>query len=214
MNWSDIAPQGTAAWCNLWRQRYRSMPFSQHQSDTDAIMLGHATPEQYIINSTDLRRCLSGVEDTGSGVLEFGGWRGAMANAVLSEFPNLTGWTNYEICPSARFDAHCRDPRYELVVTDRFLWESPRPRSGRIFVSSHAIEHLTAEHLNLLFRWLPDSIRWMYLCAPIQDSTTDEKWQDYGGTHILEIGWEQVLELLLDFRLVESGQDFRWLQRI
>ena len=76
-----------------------------------------------------------------------------------------------------------------------------------------AIEHLTAEHLEKLFQWLPKSINWMYLCAPIQDSTTTEDWKDYGGTHILEIGWEQVLGLLPDFKLVDSGEQFRWLER-
>lgn len=215
MKWSDIAPQGTAAWCNQWRSRYREMPFHQHQSDTDAIMVGHAVPDVggLKIDSEDLTRCIGRTNWGAYDVLEFGGWGGAMAASVLSKFPELNSWTNYDICPSALLHRDCFDPRYECVVKDRFLWETPRPDKGDIFCSSHAIEHLSAEHLNLLFRWLPDSIKWMYLCAPIQDSTTTETWQDYGGTHILEIGWEQVLALLPDFELVERGEQFRWLKR-
>ena len=213
MNWSQIAPHGTAAWCNSWRSRYHEMPFAQHQADTDAIMLGHVTPEGHLIDSRDLRRCFSTINPSGRRVIEFGGWRGAMANAALNEFPWLAGWTNYDICPSAQVDSHCTDQRYECVVADDFLWRTPRPATGDIFASSHAIEHVTAEHLALLFAWLPDTIRWMYLCAPIPDSCTDNKWVDYGGTHILEIGWEQVLALLPDFRFVESGEQFRWIER-
>ncbi len=211
--WSEIAPQGTAAWCNEWRKRYRAMPFSQHQSDTDSIMLGHVTSEGHLIDSNDLRACLSQIDCTGLRVVELGGWRGAMANAVLAEFPQLAGWANYEICPSAHVDAHCSDARYRCYVSDRFIWQTPRTGIGDIFASSHAIEHLTAEHLALLFKWLPDSIRWMYLCAPIPGSCTDNLWQDYGGTHILEVGWEQVVAMLPDFEVVRSGEQFRWLQR-
>ncbi len=214
MKWSDIAQQGTAAWCNLWRKRYHTMPFSQHQSDTDSIMVGHATKDGHLINSIDLRNCLSTINTAGLRVLEFGGWRGAMAQSVLSEFPALSNWMNFDICPSAVIDSDCKDPRYECRVANTFLWETPRPPWGDIFASSHAIEHLTAEHLNLLFQWLPDSIKWMYLCAPIQDSTTTEEWKDYGGTHMLEIGWKEVLELLPDFRLVSQGEQFRWVERI
>ncbi len=215
MKWSDIAPQGTAAWCEEWRKRYRSMPFSQHQSDTDDIMVGHAKPDigGKMVDSRDLYRCISSLGYNDWDVLEFGGWRGAMAASVLSRLPMLGSWTNYDICPSAARDMDCNDLRYCCAIANRFLWETPRPTVGDIFCSSHAIEHLTAEHLNLLFRWLPDSIKWMYLCAPIQDSTTTEDWKDYGGTHILEVGWEQVLAMLPDFKLVDSGEQFRWLER-
>lgn len=215
MRWSDIAPEGTAEWCNQWRLRYRTMPFSQHQSDTNAIMLGHASPDKggKLIDSRDLCKCISSLNYEDWDVIEFGGWRGAMAASVLSEFPMLGNWTNYDICPSANVDSDCDDSRYAVFIPSKFIWETERPVSGDIFASSHAIEHLTAGHLNLLFRWLPDSIQWMYLCAPIQASTTEEKWQDYGGTHILEIGWEQVVELLPDFKVVDQGDQFRWLER-
>ncbi len=219
MKWSDIAPEGTAAWCNAWRERYRSMPFHQHQSDTDAIMMGHATPDVggNLIDSRDLRGCLAVTDYSdypdGVRVIEFGGWRGAMAASVLSQLPVISSWINFDICPSSLNEMDCHDPRYRCLVADKFLWEMPRPTQGDIFCSSHAIEHLSANHLNLLFRWLPDSIRWMYLCAPIQESTTDERWQDYGGTHILEMGWEQVLDLLPNFLLVDQGEQFRWLER-
>lgn len=215
MKWSDIAPQGTAAWCNEWRARYRSMPFHQHQSETDAIMVGHANPDVggYSIDSRDLRTCLASIDCQGTHVIEFGGWRGAMAASVLGSFPELGWWSNYELCPSAALERDCLDHRYELISRNGFLWDTRVPDSGDIFCSSHAIEHLTSDHLSLLFGWMPNSIQWMYLCAPIQDSTTNEKWQDYGGTHILEIGWEQVLELLPDFKLIAQGEQFRWLER-
>lgn len=178
-------------------------------------MVGHATPDLggKNIDSRDLRDCISSLNYEDWDVLEFGGWRGAMAASVLSEFPMLGSWTNYDICPSAMMDSDCSDPRYECKVMGDFLWETPSPKEADIFTSSHAIEHLTAEHLSLLFNWLPKSIDWMYLCAPIKDDCTDETWQDYGGTHILEIGWKQVVELLPDFQVLKSGEQFRWLGR-
>lgn len=213
MKWSDIAPDGTAAWCNAWRARYRTMPFSQHQSDTNLIMMAHDIPGGGQVDEHNLMDCLSSINCEGLRVVEFGGWRGSKANQALSRFP-LAGWSNYEICPSAQVDRHCQDPRYQCLVPDSFLWEAhPIPYAADIFVSSHAIEHLSAEHLEKLFHWLPDSIRWMYLCAPIQDSTTSETWEDYGGTHILEIGWEQVLNLLPEFRLLRGEGEYRWIER-
>lgn len=216
MKWSDIAPEGTAEWCNQWRYRYRFMPFWKHQADTDLIMRYHATPDVggKLIDAKDLNRCLQGIRFQNCHVIEFGGWRGAMAAAILRACPDPYLWSNYELCPSASIDRDCLDRRYELILRNDFLWDTPRPTSGDVFTSYHSIEHLTAEHLELLFRWLPDSIQWMYLCAPIQDSTTDEKWEDYGGTHILEIGWEQVVALLPDFKVAASGEQFRWLERI
>ena len=209
MNWSEIAPEGTAAWCNEWRKRYREQGFEEHQRDTDDILRAH--PKQSGFDFGAILVAISQIDPGPIRVLEFGGWRGEMAAGVLDLHSHellrarIDSWLNCEISSLAKEDVDCHDPRYYVHVPDSFLWETEKMKGPTFFVSSHSIEHLTKEHLGKLFDWLPSTIQHIWLQAPLPDDEENNKWENYGGTHILECGWKQVIEMLPDFELVYRG---------
>ena len=44
-------------------------------------------------------------------ILELGGGPGTFANMMLSEFPTIKNWTNYDLFD----DCDCKDPRYHHI---------------------------------------------------------------------------------------------------
>lgn len=166
MKWSDIAPEGTAAWCEQWRGKYRDMDYSAHQQANDAILGAHPNQAGYDAEAFDF--CIGGLDHSGGNlrVLEFGGWRGGLANHALSNFP-IKSWDNYEISRLALEDPECISSRYTCFVPHKFVWES-LALDAEIFVSSHAIEHISKEHLAKLFNWIPECVKHLWLQAPLR----------------------------------------------
>lgn len=195
-SWDEIAPKGTAAWCDAWRARYREMTYAEHQQAYDEILAAH--PRQAGFDSGALTECLDRIGKRAVKIFEFGGWRGGLAADILKGEIGVLSWINVEITPLAQEEVECDDPRYSVYVPSDFIWNimSDSRDVGNFFVSSHTIEHLTAEHLASLFRWLSSTVRYMFLQAPLPEDCTDNKWEGYGGTHILELGWKQIVNLL------------------
>lgn len=137
-------------------------------------------------------------------MLEFGGWRGHLAASALIRDRRIYEWVNFEISSLAK-DHQVRDNRYRVLVPNSFCWETPCAEGSNFFVTSHSVEHLSGKHTRLLFSWLPKSIEWMFLQIPLNESDSDRKWDGFGGTHINELGWTQIFELIPDFRLIWAG---------
>lgn len=211
--WNEIAPDGTAAYCDRWRANYRTMAYAEHQNAYDEILSAHPKQAGWDAEALIERMISIGAVHGPLKVLEFGGWRGGLAHEIFkaSDFMGTKGtfeiesWANVEITPLAHEEVECDDPRYSVFVPDRFLWELQMDFGANLFVSSHTIEHITAEHLEKLFRWLSPDIKYMFLQAPLPHSCINNTWEGYGGTHILEVGWIQVTEMLS-----RMGWDLRW----
>jgi hypothetical protein len=133
-------------------------------------------------------------------VLEIGGWRGELAAAVFVH--NQIGeWLNVEVLKDAELPGHNRGPWYRAWVPSDYIWRVGVPTGYDALVMSHTIEHMRAEELRQILAQFDGP--WVYLEAPLHEGG----WDGYGGTHILEIGWPQVDEMLaeLGYRKIHSS---------
>jgi len=75
-------------------------------------------------------------------------------------------------------------------------------------VLSHVIEHLRFRDVGKLVDMVAKKCNWIYVDAPIRLGMDGEDWKGYHGTHILEVGWGRIDELLelYGFRAVIGGQ--------
>jgi hypothetical protein len=131
----------------------------------------------------------------GSTVVEFGGWKGELAERCLNLHPEIERWVNFEVCDAAFQDTVVDSRRYfRGPGVNKFDWfcETEDLR-GDIFVSAHAIEHLADEHLFHLLH-AARKVPVLLLEAPLEPVEND--WRGYGGTHILRMGWRPIVELL------------------
>jgi hypothetical protein len=55
------------------------------------------------------------------------------------------------------------------------------------------IEHIKWRELVLLIHWIPENIKTILFEAPIAQSAENFDWTGHYSTHILEKGWEQVI---------------------
>lgn len=166
-----------------YRAGYRAgMPYSEHRVFYDRLALEH--PEQNYYSLTLAREFFQWCEpDT---VLELGGWDGGLAAEILPD-SGIRSWLNYEI---AKVPQVCTDLRYTRIVATNWLWEL-KLRPADAFVASHSLEHLTAEHLDMLL-WALDA-KFAYVDVPLFDVPHD--WNGSSTTHALELSIVQFDEM-------------------
>lgn len=146
-------------------------------------------------------------------VVEFGGLLGNMARVVLDKHGDkIKKWINYELQTHAIKKNQCSHRQYTAVVASRFCWELDLDDDFNVFVASHSIEHIKKDQLVLLLEKIKNA-KYIYLEAPISDDTehltpADNVNSFYGGrcgaTHILEIGFEQISNILKDYFVMEE----------
>lgn len=137
---------------------------------------------------------LSGKLETFS-VFEVGGWQGHMAAELLAEY-DIIEWVNYEVCQWAVDNSVCSDSRYLSMVPGDFPWNVALPEL-KVFITSHTLEHIKSEEVNKLFANLPDSFRFMAHALP-PNISADSDWADYGGSHILDCGIDEIDKFAID----------------
>lgn len=168
---------------NGWRERYDYMTFADHQA-FNAEVLTHYPAQQHF----DANACRNFLAARGNrlDVAELGGWDGALAKLMLEE-ARAASWDNYDITPGV--PQVCHHPDYEYVVLDRWPWR--RKVKADALVASHVLEHLKLDEVDkLLSAW---DCPHVYVDTPISRDGTS--WDDYAGTHILEAGSTELLEL-------------------
>ena len=181
---------------NDWRSAYSWMSYSDQQLFYSQVETEF--PQQANFSSEAALTFFRRVSPE-SRVIELGGWKGDLAAAVLTSplSDRVSSWTNYDICPTLGGKAVCKDPRYRLIVPMGWFWKTA-VQDAEVFVATHTIEHLSVKHLEALLvkvAKLP-SLQYIYLESPLPDSAVRNRWPDYFGSHILEVGWEQVTGLL------------------
>jgi len=103
---------------------------------------------------------------------------------VIGRHSEILSWRNYELI---RVQQSCIDKCYELCIVSKPLWEYASLRADS-FVATHAIEHIREHELEKLVSKLV--VKSCLIEAPLGDEP--KSWNDYQGTHILEVGWKGV----------------------
>jgi len=206
---------------DAWRERYDEMTYQEMKDFYNRVEMEH--PLQQAFNAEAFSRFLAYVINAIGpiAVLEIGGWKGELAHRILSK-TGVIKWHNYEICESAVRQTISLSPHisptewYRPIVPGDFVWNITLPEAS-VLVASHFIEHIKQRELAILIGNLPDTIQFVGLQAPIPEFGYDIDWAGYHGTHILEVGWKQVSDLLLRYRFMEISTlrdgDFRAFRR-
>lgn len=172
-----------------FRDDYPTMSFADKRAFYDWVAATY--PEQ---RYADVKRALNAFSLIAGGhldVIELGGWDGALAASVMRTTGDIRSWTNYDLVAVPQ---ECDYRGYHLKVLNDDLWSLDRVDAD-VFVSTHTIEHLSAEELAKLFRWLMPEF--VYLEAPLP-MVGPVSWRGVEAAHVLELGWDGVEKLLID----------------
>lgn len=170
---------------DAYRAAYDLMSWDDQRAFYDRVWDQHPVQLHY-----DAEACARFLEATRPAtVMEIGGWRGELAGEMLARYDWIGSWHNREVCAGAATNPATDDPRYRANVPTTWPWHVPL--RAEAFVASHTIEHMNARQLDELFR--ATSARAMFLASPLTDDGQD--WAGYGGSHVLTIGWRDVIAL-------------------
>lgn len=126
-------------------------------------------------------------------VVEVGGWTGDAAAAMLTTYPEIQSWRNYELCQQAIGAPATDDARYFGVWPEDWVWNLDAPEADTA-VLAHVIEHMRAEQVGRLAGWISKAgVRRVYVEAPIWDEP--RSWRRSKSFHILEAGWNQIIPM-------------------
>lgn len=177
---------------DTWRHSYDSMSYEDHRKAYSELW--DLYPVQQHFDAAACSEFLDRARPVN--VLEVGGWNGELASLVLPTHPSIEGWLNAEICDEAVDATVCFDHRYHAVVPDKFIWEIVAPTDYDTLVMSHSAEHMRWDQLRALFAAVKPSA--VYLAMPLPEDGDNPDWKGYDGTHILEVGWNTINEVLGD----------------
>ncbi len=177
-----------------WRQSYDSMPYAEHVARYDEVWREY--PLQSCVDIEAAQSFFAEIDEPVHRVLEIGGWTGLTAGAILSGIPDIKEWMNVEICQGAADHPATTHPAYRAVVLDDWLWNKPPAFFTRfeILFASHVFEHMTGDNIKKLLGKI-GNVRHLYIDAPLPWEGNSD-WYRYPGTHVLEWGWEQLLDVL------------------
>lgn len=170
---------------DAWRNAYPTLTYAEQQAFHSDLYAQH--PNQRHYNERLVAAAIKRVQPTT--VIELGGWDGELAHAMLNQYPTIEEWTNVEVCREAARAGDGINPRYHAPILNDWYWT--HTWEADLFIASHTIEHLTAEHLDRTIA--ATKAQALFLDAPLQDEGLT--WRGSTTTHILNIGWRDVTQL-------------------
>lgn len=196
---------------DAYRAQYDSLSYAEHQAFYDKVWDYHPVQVHY----SGLGLASFFFDDQARHVVEVGGWRGEAAAATLAAHPSIASWRNFEICCGAASDPVVEDSRYRAISPPIWVWRTP-PIAADTAVLAHVIEHMRGDQVEMLLDWLIDcGVQRMYIETPIELGGQD--FTGYLGSHVLELGWDAVEQLMLDrgFSRFDDGSELivRFFQR-
>jgi hypothetical protein len=173
-----------------WRSKYDGMSLAEQVEYHN--QLEHLYPEQAHYNYGNVREALQ-LAVPSPKVLEFGCWKGDLAQRAIPEF-NVKSWKGVEICDAAIKNTHCTRDEFSYIVPDKFDWfDEQRTEEADIIIATHFIEHLSNNHFDKLAIYCK-GVKVIYFEAPLtQDG---QNWEGYVGTHKLFYGWKDVTNVM------------------
>jgi len=176
---------------NDYRRNYDNLPFENHLKLYDIIAKFFPEQKQYNLKMVHdfLNTILEPIK-----VVELGGWKGELAGEILSERSDVKKWTNYELCATA-VNEGLKHPNYKAVVLRKFF--DGKVKGFNTLIMSHVLEHMRYADFHKIVDGIKDyGIKYIYIDAPIEEKSKNVNWTDFLGTHVLEVGWENIISLL------------------
>lgn len=161
-----------------WRRDYETMTFADQVAFYEQVARLHPTQEHW--DDGLVRMFLE--TNRAKSVDEIGGWDGKLAREILSKYHRQLTWTNYDLVDVGQPDV----PGYLFRLLESWPWEAKF--EGEALILSHVVEHLSAEHLELLAASVDH--RWIYQDSPLPETTP--RWSGYTGSHILTLSAGEV----------------------
>lgn len=179
---------------NKWREDYESSTLQDQVEFHNKIEKEY--PTQAHFNYENVKEALS-LAPQDAIVLEFGCWKGDLANMAIPEF-KIKQWIGIEICDAAIANTNCKRPEFFYDIPDRFDWfNEPFSFFADIVIATHFIEHLSDDHFNQLANYCRiGDYPIIYFEAPLTED--GQSWQGYEGTHKLTYGWRKVITVMMD----------------
>lgn len=203
INWKQIF--------NDYRKNYDKLPLENHKALYEVI--AKFFPEQKQYDYKSVFTFLSELINKGDlSVLEIGGWKGDLAQKVLDSSLNnfITKWLNYEICDAA-IKAGFSHKKYKTASPPVKI----NYKRHNVLIMSHVIEHMQFNQFKDMMDEIKKAkypIKRIYIDAPISEYIANVNWHDYMGTHVLEVGWNEIEAELLKHGYKKYFQDgnIRW----
>jgi len=175
-----------------WRETYSKLTYSQQQDY--ARWLYENYPDQSYFGCA-FKECVIGLceKEKLLKVMEFGGWDGELASVVLKDDTQIELWDNFEICPTV--PSVCKDVRYRHCEANDFVWNLGQSLDYDLFVSSHALEHLSTDDLRLLLNKVRH-IPYLAFQLPFSESGS---WAGTTCFHILELSPAEFIKTISSF---------------
>lgn len=175
-----------------WRKEYPTLSYQQQQEY--ARWLYEEYPDQSYFGGVFQERVISLCEkERPLRVMELGGWNGELASAVLKVESKIKVWDNFEICPTV--PSVCKDKRYTHCGVDDFVWNLKQVLIYDLFVSSHALEHLTTKDLHELLH----AVAHIHHLAFQLPFPPNGSWDGTTCFHILALSPSEFVELVTSF---------------
>ena len=184
-----------------YRRDYAAMSFVEHQHLYRIIE--RAYPDQTHYDEQAVAAFFTELlaADVVPSVLEIGGWKGELANAMLTQFRDIRSWHNIEICAEAIEKTVCHDQwaRYTCDTGTDFFWNE-KPTWIQIFntlVLSHVVEHMRLQDFaGTIAHCASNGIDYIYLDVPHITEDSHKTWRGWTNTHVLEGGWNDIEGIL------------------
>jgi SAM-dependent methyltransferase len=174
-----------------WRNKYETMSIQEQVEYHNDLEVRY--PEQAHYNYEQVKSALELIKSINqASVLEFGCWKGDLANKSILEYPNIKSWKGIEICENAIQKTNCKLKEFEYIIPKDFNWfeNTIRPKCDLI-IATHFIEHISDNHFNNLVKYC-EGVKYIYFEAPLDDISNN--WDGYVGTHKLTYGWNTIIE--------------------
>lgn len=173
-----------------WRNKYEVMTIDEQIQYHNA--LEEKYPNQAHFNYENVKILLDLCKPNPI-VLEFGTWKADLCKMVLEQY-SVERWIGIEICTAAIEKTNCKSPKLNYILPKQFDWfkHDAKPDCD-VIIATHFIEHLSDEHFCCLANYCKGT-PYVYFEAPLSDN--GQNWNGYLGTHKLNYGWTQVIDVM------------------
>jgi len=196
-----------------WRANYDKMTYiDQLKYAMEFRGNGSGSETRHQLMSKEVELFLAQYDWKSFDILEFGGWEGNLANEILKKTDHwhIIKWHNYDFAIHAILDSECNDWRYRCIIQNKPVWDLSNEffKEFDIFIASHCLEHIKFKELKgILTNIVRSPIEFCLLDIPITD--TPVNWNGYEGTHILEVGYLDVIKIFSEhFDLKKRNNSF------